>query len=256
MSIKWFNRKVLTGGGVTALDAVLSLSGDADSMAEDGDRAFVYTADGLFYTLEFEYGATDAEAAPLIIRADDGGGVWRLKRWSDSAPVGVPYLWLTDTAPAQHMFVYGQGLSTTVYPELFAVLGYTFGGSGGTFYLPTPQGRFPRFTDNGAGIDTDASTRTSRGDGTTGDAVGTLQGCYTKRPNTSFTTNTDSHSHTYNKITDTTAVDNEVYSKTVLQGDGTTTNTSSDSHSHTINGGGDNQTCPANMNFNLIIKYE
>jgi microcystin-dependent protein len=234
MSIKWFNRKVLTGGGVTALDAVLTLSGDADSMAEDGDRAFVYTADGLFYTYEFDSGATDAEAAPLIIRADDGGGVWRLKRWSDSAPVGVPYMWFTDTAPSQHMFVYGQGLSTSTYPELFAVFRYTYGGSSGTFYLPKPQGRFFRVVDDGEGVDPDAADRTDRGDGTTGDNVGTIQEDEFK-----------SHNHVITSVNPGRKTDSGDY--TVL---------SPESVGKTTQYTGGNETRSKNMAIKLIVKYE
>lgn len=44
-----------------------------------------------------------------------------------------------------------------------------------TFLLPDDRGRFIRAWDNGAGVDPDAASRTDRGDGTTGDNVGTLQ---------------------------------------------------------------------------------
>jgi hypothetical protein len=37
------------------------------------------------------------------------------------------------------------------------------------------MGEFPRFYDGGAGVDPDAASRTDRGDGTTGDSVGTKQ---------------------------------------------------------------------------------
>jgi microcystin-dependent protein len=35
----------------------------------------------------------------------------------------------------------GQSLDTAVYPDLFAVIGYTYGGSGSTFNLPDLRGR-------------------------------------------------------------------------------------------------------------------
>lgn len=44
------------------------------------------------------------------------------------------------------------------------------------FKMPDWRGYFPRFTDNGAGRDPDAATRTNRGDGVTGDNPGTYQG--------------------------------------------------------------------------------
>lgn len=36
----------------------------------------------------------------------------------------------------------GSGLSTSSYPDLFDCLGYTYGGSGATFYLPNLDGKF------------------------------------------------------------------------------------------------------------------
>ena len=43
------------------------------------------------------------------------------------------------------------------------------------FNLPPLSGYFPRFWDNGAGVDPSAAGRLNRGDGTTGDNVGTTQ---------------------------------------------------------------------------------
>lgn len=46
----------------------------------------------------------------------------------------------------------GRSLSTTVYSKLFAVIGYSFGGSGGTFNLPNPAGRVLGITGEGSGL--------------------------------------------------------------------------------------------------------
>lgn len=230
MSIKWFNRQSITGGGVTALDAVASADID------DGDRAFILMSTGLFYTYEFDASGTDAESSPVIIRPDDytTSGVWRLKRWSDTMPVGTCSLWLTDTPPAQHMIAYGQAVSRTVYPELFAVFGTMYGeGDGSTsFNLPGPQGLFPRFTDNGAGVDPDAETRTDRGDGTTGDEVGTKQ-------------EDEFKSHTHDKRTPSLTVGGHYG----FQDPG-------GAWDYETGATGGNETRPKNMNFHLIIKFE
>ena len=70
----------------------------------------------------------------------------------------------------------GSSLLRTEYPDLFAVIGVTYGNADGThFNLPDMRGLFKRVFDNGAGIDPDAATRTDRGDGTIGDEVGTQQ---------------------------------------------------------------------------------
>jgi microcystin-dependent protein len=58
-------------------------------------------------------------------------------------PVGSGMLWFTNTAPTHYLLCRGQSLDTTVYAALFAVIGYTFGGSGASFNLPDLQQRFP-----------------------------------------------------------------------------------------------------------------
>lgn len=225
MSIQWFNRKAITGGGATALDAILSAS------INDGDRAFVLLDGGLFYVYQFDATGTSVESSPVVIRPNDysGAGVWRLKRWSDAQPVGTCSLWLADTPPAQHMIINGADLSRTVYPELFAVWGTTFGDGDGstTFGTPAPQGYFPRFTDNGAGVDPDADSRADRGDGTIGDNVGTLQ-------------------------------EDELKSHGVHGGTTGNYSSSSGMKKYVINTSdvGGNETRGKNMGFHLIVKYE
>ena len=41
-----------------------------------------------------------------------------------------------DVVPDGWLECNGQSVSTTTYPELFAKIGYTYGGSGGSFNLP------------------------------------------------------------------------------------------------------------------------
>jgi hypothetical protein len=89
----------------------------------------------------------------------------------------APFLWLGDAPPAASIELYGQLLSRTTYADLFAIWGETYGAGDGetTFKAPDPRGLFPRFYDKGAGVDPDTLTRSDRGDGVTGDRVGTLQ---------------------------------------------------------------------------------
>lgn len=90
--------------------------------------------------------------------------------------VGTTMIWWTDTAPdSKWLICAGQSLATASYPDLFTLLGYKYGGSGASFNLPDTRGLFIRGWDNGAGNDPSASTRTDRGDGATGDVVGTNQ---------------------------------------------------------------------------------
>ena len=69
----------------------------------------------------------------------------------------------------------GTSYLTANFPELFAYLGYAYGGAGANFNVPDLRGEFLRGQDLGAGQDPDAALRTDRGDGTTGDAPGTRQ---------------------------------------------------------------------------------
>jgi microcystin-dependent protein len=108
---------------------------------------------------------------------------------------------VSDVDPAGYLDADGSAVSRSTYSELFGVLGEKYGPGDGstTFNLPDWRGLAPRAWDNGAGVDLGAATRTDRGDGTTGDAVGTKQGsgipAHTHDVTASGTTEDDSHTH-------------------------------------------------------------
>ena len=58
-------------------------------------------------------------------------------------PTGSINMWSTSTAPTGYLLCNGAGISTTTYAALFAVIGYNFGGSAGTFNLPNYIDRMP-----------------------------------------------------------------------------------------------------------------
>ena len=91
---------------------------------------------------------------------------------------GCVYSWLTDTAPTGTLECTGAAVSRSTYARLFGILGTNYGVGNGTttFNIPDLRGEFARYWDHGKGTDPDAATRTNRGDGTTGDHVGTKQG--------------------------------------------------------------------------------
>lgn len=91
-------------------------------------------------------------------------------------PAGITHLSLLDAAPDGYLLLDGSTLLIADYPRLYAAIGIKFGGDGvTTFKLPDVRGRFMRFTALGSTVDPDRNSRVNRGDGTTGDAVGTLQ---------------------------------------------------------------------------------
>lgn len=97
-------------------------------------------------------------------------------RRGDLSPVGAVVLWPAEAFPAGWLPLDGAELAVADYPELFAVLGASYGGDGqDTFRLPDARGLFPRFPDGGSDRDPDAAQRTARPDGAAGGAVGTTQ---------------------------------------------------------------------------------
>ena len=55
--------------------------------------------------------------------------------------VGTVLPWSTSTAPSGFLKCDGASVSTTTYADLFAVIGYTYGGSGASFNIPDLQDR-------------------------------------------------------------------------------------------------------------------
>jgi len=158
----------VTGGGASDLDGILLAS------ITDGDMCLV--GDGNDRTYAYDASETAVESSPNIINPDDntGDGRWILQKQS-GVPIGTSIEWRTDTVPDDYLENDGSTLDTTVYAALFAVFGYMYGGSGSSFNLPDDRGEGKRGYDHGRGADPDAASRTDRGDGTTGDNVGTKQ---------------------------------------------------------------------------------
>jgi hypothetical protein len=90
-------------------------------------------------------------------------------------PVGGSMIWNAAIPPVNYLEENGASLVVATYPELYSAIGYTYGGSGANFNIPDKRGKFLRGWDHSAGVDPDAASRTDRGDGTTGDNIGTKQ---------------------------------------------------------------------------------
>lgn len=73
--------------------------------------------------------------------------VGEIKTWAGRA----------DNIPPGYLYCDGQTLSATLYPDLFAVLGYSWGGTSDSFQVPDLRGRFLRGLDNAAGRDASSS---------------------------------------------------------------------------------------------------
>jgi microcystin-dependent protein len=176
-------------------------------------------------------------------------------------PPGTVVAFGGETPPSGWLVCDGQEISRTQYAELFSAIGTVHGEGDGltTFNLPDYRGRFLRGTDEGTGRDPDVNSRVAANPGgNAGDAVGSLQGDATSRPNTPFTTNiTGDHNHI---VPTKNTGGSFIYELPDYQSDnynygGGAPTTNSGNHSHTITGGGDNETRPVNAYVIWIIKY-
>ena len=92
-------------------------------------------------------------------------------------PAGFVMAFAHETIPSGWLECNGAAISRTTYADLFSAISTHYGTGDGssTFNIPDLRGQFIRGWDHGAGTDPDAASRTNRGDGTTGDNVGTKQ---------------------------------------------------------------------------------
>lgn len=133
----------------------------------------------------------------------------------------IPYAGNPGTAPTGYLYCDGNSYSTSLYPALFAAIGYTYGGSGATFNVPDTRGIFLR----GAGTNPSNSSNTT--------TIGTRQ-------------LDDFKSHTHASTRATTP--------DLGAGAAGTTFYSSGGSSGTTGSAGGTETRPANLGINYIIK--
>ncbi|MBC7694530.1 MAG: tail fiber protein, partial [Burkholderiales bacterium] len=94
-------------------------------------------------------------------------------------PAGTVQYFANVAVPNGYLECNGQGVSATTYPELFAAVGYLYGGGGATFNVPDLRGEFVRGLDMGKGVNagrvigTNEAASTHRELGGTG-GVGTI----------------------------------------------------------------------------------
>jgi len=70
----------------------------------------------------------------------------------------------SSTPPTGFIKANGTSLSTSTYAALFAAIGYTFGGSGGSFNVPDLRGEFLRGWDDSRGVDSGRSFGSAQAD--------------------------------------------------------------------------------------------
>lgn len=107
-------------------------------------------------------------------------------------PVGAIFAFPSETIPDGYLPCEGQEVSISQYPELYKLIGNTFGGSSKTFNLPDLQGQFVRGLDREGSIDINEKTGNPREIGDLQED--SLQGHQHSIPSLS-TSGNGSHSH-------------------------------------------------------------
>jgi len=71
---------------------------------------------------------------------------------TSESPIATVVAFAGASAPTGWLICDGSLVSTTTYADLFAVIGYTYGGTGATFQLPDMRGRTTIGVGTGAGL--------------------------------------------------------------------------------------------------------
>ena len=186
----------VASGDFTTLTLSLEGAGDLTTGV-----AVVVTFDcGIVANTNFSAGEAQLERGLLATQFEDRPQFIDQAAWSktyltpDLLPEGLLGEFPLGAPNSYWLRCNGQAVSRTAYPRLFAYLGEAYGNGDGstTFNLPDYRGYVKRDTNDGAGVDPDAASRTDRGDGTTGDNVGTKQQDELKSHDHTFPSNTSS----------------------------------------------------------------
>jgi microcystin-dependent protein len=160
----------------------------ADKIA-DGAIGTVMTSDGSITSLKL------ADNAVTTVKIADGAITSSKVAVNAIVPSGAMVMWPTEIVPEGWLACEGQVLDKNDYANLFAAIGTRYGGSGDDFILPDFRGYFVRGWDHSKGIDPNRLTRDPRGDGTTGDMVGTTQQDQFKSHTHSYSSDWDNWSY-------------------------------------------------------------
>lgn len=124
-------------GGSLAVNGALSATTPI-AVSSGGTGAASFGAAGLVT------GPASAGAGNLPSFADTTGKVLQdsgIPATTLGVPSGTVLPFAGSTAPTGFLLANGQSVSTTTYATLFGIIGYTFGGSGGSFNVPDLRGR-------------------------------------------------------------------------------------------------------------------
>jgi len=170
------NDFISTGAGdirslANAINIISAINPTGDWITATG-----YTLKDLVIFGGITYIAVEGHTSGADFSVDLAAGKWTVHQAQMLA--GSVMAYPHDVVPDGWLECDGQEVLKATFAELFAIVGDKYGVPlmGGTFFkLPDYRGEFLRGWDNARGVDPDAGSRTDRGDGVTGDNVGTLQ---------------------------------------------------------------------------------
>jgi microcystin-dependent protein len=102
-------------------------------------------------SLYYRTSAPNGVESGVWVKSPNGTWIELAQNVGAHAPIGAVFAWPADVAvPAGCLELNGQSVPTTLYPALFSILGYKYGGSGNSFTLPNWVGKYPRGVNLGA----------------------------------------------------------------------------------------------------------
>lgn len=154
----------------------LDVNGNSIVSVSDGDIAITPNGTGDVIIDGIKHPQADGNAGEFL--KTDGSGQLSFADVAASAfNSGMLVTYAGATAPTGWLLCHGQGIDTTTYADLFAVVGYTYGGSGSTFNVPDLRGRVVAGKDDMGG--TSADRLTNQSGGLNGDSLGAAGGSET-----------------------------------------------------------------------------
>jgi|GEM_PF-3485811 len=141
--------------GITTDTALFGMNNSYNVYARYGLSAASMTVTGGAISINgLDYSMPSARGAAATVLSENGsGGLYWQSMGALSNPPGTVITFVSSACPGGYLTADGTSVSTAAYANLFSVMGYTFGGSGGSFNLPDLRGYFVRGYDSGAGRD-------------------------------------------------------------------------------------------------------
>jgi len=145
-------------------------AGKINLQANDGKVLGLYAPDGMSANTDIVPANANGDATKVFkvadaVNADEAVSKGQLDA-KPSVNAGYVLPFATSSVPSGYLECNGSALSRTVYADLFAIIGTTYGAGDGstTFNIPDLRGEFIRGFDNGRGIDNGRVVGSPQGD--------------------------------------------------------------------------------------------